>query len=69
MESISITANGDVYTCDKDCSLINFLENKNQNPQHVVIEVNHQALTPSECREYKLANGDKLEIVRIVAGG
>ena len=35
----------------------------------VVVERNGQALTPEEARRTLLADGDRLEIVRIVAGG
>ena len=37
--------------------------------ERVVVERNGEPLTPSEARESPLADGDRLEIVRIVAGG
>ena len=38
-------------------------------PRSVVVELNGEALAPSEFAKRNLAAGDRLEIVRIVAGG
>lgn len=38
-------------------------------PECVVVERNSQPLTPSEARHTTLVDGDRLEIVRIVAAG
>ena len=66
---ITITANGTSYELPTDQPLDAFLESVGQKPKQVVIERNGQALTPTERREVRLADGDVLEIVRVVAGG
>ncbi|MBM3848190.1 MAG: sulfur carrier protein ThiS [Verrucomicrobia bacterium] len=38
-------------------------------PRSVVVEHNGEAVAPSEFAERQLQAGDRLEIVRIVAGG
>lgn len=67
--TITITANGKRYDVPAVQSLDAFLESVGQKPKLVVIERNGQALTPGEARTATLAEGDVLEIVRIVAGG
>jgi thiamine biosynthesis protein ThiS len=46
-----------------------FLVAQNLPPRSVVVEQNGQAVAPSEFSERQLQAGDRLEIVRIVAGG
>jgi len=66
---MTITANGQTYTLDEATSLETFLNQRNQRIGNVVVERNGEALSPSEARDLILKDGDKLEIVRIVAGG
>jgi len=66
---IQITANGESYTIPAESSLIAFLESKELSIKRVVVEYNDNPLSPSEASDIVLQNGDKLEIVRIVAGG
>jgi len=68
-KTISVTANGRAYTVPAGQSLDTFLESLGQKPGQVVVEHNRRALTPGEARRSVLADGDVLEIVRIVAGG
>jgi thiamine biosynthesis protein ThiS len=67
--TIVITANGRRYDVPVAQPLDAFLESVGQKPKQVVVERNGQALTPGEARAATLADGDVLEIVRIVAGG
>ncbi len=46
-----------------------FLQQLDLPPRSVVVELNGEALTPSSFTEQQLQAGDRLEIVRIVAGG
>lgn len=66
---ISITVNGKSYEVGHGCSLVEFLNSLELDPDRVVVERNHSALPPSEARRTILCEGDVLEIVRIVAGG
>ena len=64
-----ITANGKEVETAFPCTLENFLVSQNLLPRSVVVEHNGQAVAPSEFVSRQLHPGDRLEIVRIVAGG
>jgi thiamine biosynthesis protein ThiS len=66
---IQITANGESYTIPCESTLIAFLESRELSIKRVVVEHNGNPLSPSEASDLVLQNGDKLEIVHIVAGG
>ena len=68
-DDVSITANGDSYTITPGILLTDFLRAQGQEPARVVVERNGFALAPSEVRFTRLQAGDRLEIVRVVAGG
>lgn len=51
------------------CSLEMFLRSQGLLPKSVVVELNGDAVAPSEFAGRTLRSGDRLEIVRIVAGG
>ncbi len=65
----TVTANGHEVEADLPCSLEQFLIARNLLPRSVVVEHNGEAVAPSEFRERQVQPGDKLEIVKIVAGG
>lgn len=64
-----VVANGRVTPITLPSSLEAFLIAQNLLPRSVVVELNGQAIAPSEFARRPLAHGDRLEIVRIVAGG
>ena len=64
-----ITANGKEIDTTVPCTLENFLISQDLLPRSVVVEHNGQAVAPSEFPSRLLHPGDRLEIVRIVAGG
>jgi len=64
-----ITANGKQIETTFPCTLEDFLRSQNLLPRSVVVEHNGQAVPPSEFPSRQLRPGDRLEIVRIVAGG
>jgi len=66
---MKITANGTSHTVAESTTLSSFLESIGQTPGLVVVERNKLALTPGEAARTVLADGDQLEVVRIVAGG
>lgn len=66
---MAITANGESYEVQPGTTLVAFLESRGLKASRVVVERNGQALTPAAVRETTLERGDRLEIVRIVAGG
>ena len=69
MDSGYIVANGQTIKSTLPCSLREFLVAQKLLPRSVVVEHNGQAVAPSEFSSRQLQPGDRLEIVRIVAGG
>ncbi len=66
---IVVRANGEDCAVPMGTRLPDFLKSRGQALQRVVVERNGEALSPLEAKGVILENGDKLEIVRIVAGG
>ena len=64
-----LTANGKQIQASFPCSLEQFLINQQLLPRSVVVELNGEAIAPSEFAARQLHSGDRLEIVKIVAGG
>ena len=62
-------ANGKNLTVKLPCSIEEFLVAQNLPPRSVVVEHNGEAVAPSEFARRQLSAGDRLEIVKIVAGG
>jgi thiamine biosynthesis protein ThiS len=65
----SVTANGNSIEAHLPCSIEQFLVAQNLLPRSVVVEHNGEAVAPSEFSRRELKAGDRLEIVKIVAGG
>jgi len=64
-----IVANGKTIEMELPCSIEEFLVAQKLLPRSVVVEHNGEAVAPSEFSKRRLNAGDKLEIVKIVAGG
>lgn len=64
-----VIANGLEIPAAVPCSIEQFLLEQGFPPRTVVVEHNGQAVAPSEYPKRSLAAGDRIEIVRIVAGG
>jgi len=64
-----IVANGNHVEARLPCTLEEFLVAQNLLPRSVVVEHNGEAVAPSEFSKRPLNAGDRLEIVKIVAGG
>jgi thiamine biosynthesis protein ThiS len=65
----SITANGQNIDTELPVSLHDFLKAQGMMPRSVVVELNGEAVPPSEFVERELNAGDSMEIVKVVAGG
>jgi thiamine biosynthesis protein ThiS len=65
----TITANSKPIEAKLPCSIEEFLIAQNLLPRSVVVEHNGEAVAPSEFSRRRLQAGDRLEIVKIVAGG
>ncbi|MBL9137631.1 MAG: sulfur carrier protein ThiS [Verrucomicrobiales bacterium] len=65
----AVIANGTPIALDAPMALDAFLVRQGLLPRSVVVELNGEAVAPSEFSQRPVAPGDRLEIVRIVAGG
>jgi thiamine biosynthesis protein ThiS len=65
----TVIANGRPIECRLPCSIEAFLVAQNLLPRSVVVEHNGEAVAPSEFPRRQLRAGDRLEIVKVVAGG
>ena len=69
MDNPTIIANAKEVPASLPCSVEEFLVAQNLLPRSVVVEHNGEAVAPSEFPHRQLSAGDRLEIVKIVAGG
>ena len=69
MTTGSIIANGQAVDAAVPCSIEEFLVARGLLPRSVVVEHNGEALAPSQFGKREIRRGDRLEIVKIVAGG
>jgi thiamine biosynthesis protein ThiS len=67
--NLFVIANGKSIPAELPCSIEAFLIAQKLLPRSVVVEHNGEAVAPSEFPRRQLQAGDKLEIVKIVAGG
>lgn len=68
-EWIEVCANGQNLQLAAATPLSELLAAHGYRPGQVVVEHNGRALTPREAENCVLGDGDRLELVRIVAGG
>jgi thiamine biosynthesis protein ThiS len=64
-----ITANGRVDDAPDGTTVAQFVRQRGLDVGSVVVELNGEALERSRYEEVELADGDRLELVRPVAGG
>jgi thiamine biosynthesis protein ThiS len=64
-----VIANGISVDVQLPCTLAEFLTAQNLFPRGVVVEHNGEAVAPSEFPSRQIHAGDRLEIVKVVAGG
>ncbi len=69
MSQATVIANGHPVVAELPATLEKFLVARGLLPRSVVVEHNGEAVTPSEFAAREVRAGDRLEIVRIVAGG
>ena len=69
MRADTIIANGQPIAAQLPCTLEELLVVQGLFPRSVVVEHNGEAVAPSEFPRRQLQAGDRLEIVKIVAGG
>jgi sulfur carrier protein len=69
MSTPVVMANGRETPVTLPCSLEEFLLQQGLLPRSVVVELNEEAISPSDFAAHQLQAGDRLEIIRVVAGG
>ena len=69
MKTSAVIANGKPVEVNLPCTIEAFLVAHNLLPRSVVVEHNGEAVAPSEFSRRQINAGDRLEIVKIVAGG
>ena len=69
MSLASVIANGKTVSAQLPCTLDEFLLTQKLLPRSVVVEHNGEAVAPSEFSKRQLQPNDRLEIVKVVAGG
>jgi thiamine biosynthesis protein ThiS len=65
----TVIANGRPVVAALPCSLDEFLVRQGLLPRSVVVELDGEAVAPSEFSGRQIQAGCRLEIVKIVAGG
>jgi thiamine biosynthesis protein ThiS len=69
VKEMHLIANGKEIEARLPCSIEEFLVAQKLLPRSVVVEHNGEAVAPSEFPRRILSPGDRVEIVKIVAGG
>jgi sulfur carrier protein len=64
-----IFANGSPYDVDAGATVTDFIRSRALDPRFVVVERNGEPLERERYDEVRLGEGDRLELVRAVAGG
>ena len=66
---MNITANGERFELPAERTVAEFIRDRGLYPQFVVVELNGEPLERSRYDEVQLQEGDRIELVRAVAGG
>lgn len=66
---ITILANGAAREVPDGATIASFIDGLGWRPEWVVVEYNGDALERSRYGAVRLAEGDRLEVVRAVSGG
>lgn len=64
-----VIANGKPVDLEDRTSLSAFIESRGLDPRYVIVERNGEPLERGRYDHTELAHGDRLELVRAVAGG
>ena len=66
---IAVRANGRAYDVEDGLTVSGFIRQRELDPRFVVVELNGEPLERARYEDVRLAEGDRLELVRAVAGG
>jgi len=65
----TITANGQRFEVAEGLAMTEFIRQRGLDPAYVVVEHNGEPVARARYDQVRLADGDRLELVRAVAGG
>jgi thiamine biosynthesis protein ThiS len=66
---VSVSANGRRYDVEAGTTVGGFVRDRGLDPKFVIVERNGEPLERARYEGVVLADGDRLELVRAVAGG
>jgi sulfur carrier protein len=66
---VRVSANGEGFELDKRMTVSEFIRQRGLDPRFVVVERNGEPVERAQYDQILLADGDRLELVRAVAGG
>ena len=66
---MNITANGETYELPATRTVAEFIRDRGLHPRFVVVELNGEPLERARYEQVTLEDGDRIELVRAVAGG
>lgn len=66
---ITLFINGKAQQQNTGITLTDLLTELKLSPKMILVEHNHRALLRTEWDQAKLEHGDRLELIRVVAGG
>jgi sulfur carrier protein len=64
-----VIANGKPYEVTGEATVASFIRARDLDPKYVVVEWNGEPLDRARYDQVRLSEGDRLELVRAVAGG
>jgi sulfur carrier protein len=66
---VNVTANGERFDVPAARTVAEFIRDRGLHPRFVVVELNGEPLERKRYEEVVLQDGDRIELVRAVAGG
>jgi thiamine biosynthesis protein ThiS len=66
---VRVTVNGRTLEIGEPTTVAAFVRSRGLDPRYVVVERNGEPLERTRYEEVELVDGDRLELVRAVAGG
>ena len=69
MRSVTISVNGEAVAVRNAKTIAELIEHYKLQPQSILVEHNGLAIHRYEWSQHPLAEGDRVEFIRVVAGG
>lgn len=66
---MQVTLNGTFYNIPPDSTILFLLQEVKLEGKRIAVEINEQIIPRTQHAEYKLSEGDRVEIIHAVGGG